>query len=61
MNTECSPYDSICGERFPGRFILKKNFLITDVPRSIVSPEDIGVIGHFSEVAPFVKAPLGKF
>jgi hypothetical protein len=49
--TECNPYDSICGERFPGRFVLKKNFLIIDILRSIVLLRNIEVIGDFSEVA----------
>ena len=58
--TECNPCDSVCGERFPGRFVLKKNFLIIDILGSIVSLENIGVIGRFSEVASPVKASLGS-
>ena len=58
--TECNPYDSICGERFLGRLVLEKNFLIIDILRSIVSLENIGMIGDFSEVASPVKAPLGN-
>jgi hypothetical protein len=59
----CDPYDSVCGEKFPYRLISKKNFSIISILRSIVSLENIGVISHFSEAAPFclVKAPLGKF
>ena len=60
IKVEYSPYESICRERFPDRFVLKKNSLTTDALRSIVSLENDGVIGHFSEVASPVKAPLGK-
>jgi hypothetical protein len=58
---ECSPHDSICGEKFPDRFVLKKNISIIDILRSIASLENFGVISHFSEVASPVKALLGNF
>ena len=60
IETACDPYDSVCGEIFPCRLVLKKNFLIMDILRSIVSLENIGVIGPFSEIASPVKAPLGN-
>jgi hypothetical protein len=60
MEAKCNPCDSVCGERFPGRFVLKKNFLIIDILGSIVSLENIGVIGRFSEVASPFKASLGS-
>ena len=47
IETACSPYDSICGGRFPCRFVLKKNFLIIDILRSIVSLENIWSAGQF--------------
>jgi hypothetical protein len=49
--TECNPCESVNGERFPDRFVLKKNSLITDTLRSIVSPENIGVTHYVSEIA----------
>ena len=58
--TECYPCDSVNGERFLGRFVFKKNSLMTDILRSTVSLGNIGVIGNLSEVASLVKAPLGK-
>ena len=61
IETECNPHDSICGEKFPCRLVLKKNFSIIDILRSIASLENIGVISHFSEVASPVKALLGNF
>ena len=60
MEAECNSCDFVCGGRFPGRFVLKKNSLMTDVLRSIVSLGNIGVMGNFSEVASLVKAPLGN-
>ena len=56
--TKCNPYESICREEFPDRFVLKKNSLVTDALRSIVSLENVGVIRYFSEVAPFVLLKL---
>jgi hypothetical protein len=61
--TECSPYDSICGERFPDRFVSKKNSLITDAPQEYsFTGEYWSDPGSFSEIAPLclVKAPPGK-
>jgi hypothetical protein len=60
--SKCNSCDSnsICGERFLGRFVLKKNSLMTDIPRSIVSLGTIGVMGNFNEVARLVKVPLGN-
>jgi hypothetical protein len=58
--TECNLCDSVSGERSLGRFVKKKNSLITDALRSIVLPENIGVMGDLSEVASLVKAPLGN-
>jgi hypothetical protein len=60
MEAECNSCDFVCGGRFPGRFVLKKNSLMTDVLRSIVSLGNIGVMGNFNEVASLVKAPLGN-
>ena len=57
---EYNPYDSICGERFSDRFVLKKSSLMTEYPQEYNFTGNIGMIGHFNEVASPVKAPLGK-
>jgi hypothetical protein len=56
--TEYYPCNSVNGERFPGRFVLKKNSLMTDILRSIVLLEKIGVMGYFGEVTIFVLSKL---
>jgi hypothetical protein len=48
----CDPYDSVRGEKFPDGLVLRKNFSIMNILRSIVSLENVGVLGSSVKLPP---------
>jgi hypothetical protein len=58
MEAECNPCGPVSGENFLADIVLKRSFLMLDILRSIVSLGNIGVMGHFSEVAILVLSKL---
>jgi hypothetical protein len=48
MEAECDPRDPVSGENFLAEVVSRMSSLMIDILRSIVSLENIEVMGHFS-------------